>query len=335
MIRVCAPSRLHFGLLSLPGDESSSGRCFGGVGLMVRGPGLRLTARPAAIWSAEGPLAERALDFARRLAASWSGEAVPPQQLLVERAAAEHVGLGSGTQLALSVARVIQLVGGGQEIDATGLARWTGRGLRSGLGLYGFRQGGFLVDGGKHGPEAVAPLVARQAFPQTWRLVLVIPAGGQGLHGAAEVQAFRRLGNRPASGRTDSLCRLVLLGLLPALVESDLPAFGEALYEFNRRVGETFAVVQGSCYATAQVEDVVNYLRRQDVRGTGQSSWGPTVFALVEDEQRANALAQDLRQRYALNAAEVITTAACNRGAVTAEVADELADATTPALPDP
>src|SRR5207248_2034095 len=101
-----------------------------------------------------------------------------------------------------------------------------------------------------------------------------------GLHGLAEGQAFERLSRQAvASARTDALCRLVLLSLLPALAERDVAAFGEALYEFNRLVGEAFVPVQGGVYAGPRVEALVSFLRGQGVRGVTQSSWGPAVCA--------------------------------------------------------
>src|SRR5207244_3042946 len=101
----------------------------------------------------------------------------------------------------------------------------------------------------------VAPLLARCDFPDDWRILLVLPRGLQGVHGVAESEAFSQLSHNP--GVTDMLCRLVLLGLLPALHERDLPAFGEALYEFNRRVGEVFRPWQGGVYAHPQSEALV------------------------------------------------------------------------------
>jgi predicted sugar kinase len=110
------------------------------------------------------------------------------------------------------------------------------------------------------------------------------------------------------------MCRLALLGLVPAVVEGDLAAFGEALFDFNRRCGEAFAPVQGGIYASPAVADLVAFFRRQGVRGVGQSSWGPTVFAVVPDAEEADALSRRLRER-GPGPAEVVITAACNRGA--------------------
>jgi predicted sugar kinase len=103
--------------------------------------------------------------------------------------------------------------------------------------------------------------------------------------------------------------------MLPALSESDCRAFGEALYDFNRRVGELFAPVQGGPYAHPLLAELVAYVRSQGVPGVGQSSWGPTTFAIVP-EDRANELAKSVRERFHLSDGEVIVTSACNTGAV-------------------
>jgi beta-RFAP synthase len=332
MIRIRAASRLHFGLLSLPPGELSPGarpaesadalptRHFGGVGLMVQDPGIRVAAQEAPSWSASGPLAERALAYAGRcaaaLAAEGAGAAPPPLHLLVESTAPEHAGLGTGTQLGLAVAQALAAACGLTRCAAADLARWAGRGARSALGVHGFARGGLLVEAGKTSPEALAPLVARVNFPEEWPIVLVLPGEAQGLHGLGETQAFARLAaDGLPQARTDRLCRLVLLGLLPTLAERDLTAFGEALFEFNRLVGEAFRPAQGGVYAHRRSAEIVAFLRRQGIRGVGQSSWGPALFAVTPDLERTAALAQDLRRHFGLPPGEVLVTGAANSGA--------------------
>src|SRR2546428_6384891 len=70
-----APARLHFGVLDLRGDL---GRRFGGVGAAGPSPSLLLEARPAPTLSAEGPVADRALEFARRFAGHYGLAAAGP-----------------------------------------------------------------------------------------------------------------------------------------------------------------------------------------------------------------------------------------------------------------
>ncbi len=325
MIRVQAPSRLHFGLLSIPagthwpnrhGEETLPARRFGGVGLMIESPGVRLTVQPAPEWAATGPLGERALGYARRFVQTVPAEVVQPQRLEIEASAPEHAGLGSGTQLGLAVARALAAAFGMANLGTVELARRIGRGRRSALGIYGFERGGFLVEGGKLQPDTIAPLLAHVPFPEAWQVVLALPQGEQGLHGPEESRAFQCLYERGASPTvTDALCRLVLLGMLPALAEQDLNAFGEAVYDFNARVGEVFAPVQGGTYASPRLAELVSFVRQQGVRGVGQSSWGPAVFAVTADAEQAEDLVQRLRTRFQLPSTEAFRTGGSRCGA--------------------
>ncbi len=314
MIEITTPGRLHVGLLN-PGPAGPGGRRFGGAGLMIRAPGVRLRAEPAADWSAEGPLAGRAIAFARRFAAALaaeSGAAVPPQRLAIEEAPPEHVGLGSGTQLGLAVARALALAAGRPDLSAADLARLVGRGLRSAVGAHGFAGGGFVVDAGHGGEGGLAPLVARVAVPEGWRVVLALPPDPAAWHGGRERRAFDLLAARPSA--TDRMCRLLLLGVLPALAGGDLDAFGEALHEYNVRAGEAFAPAQGGTYSTPRVAELVAFIRSQGVKGTGQTSWGPAVFAVAGDEDRARALADRLHDHFGPEVSTRVSPP-CNRGA--------------------
>jgi beta-RFAP synthase len=312
MLRIRTGSRLHFGLFSL-GDGP---RRFGGVGLMIDEPGIQMCATPAREWwTAEGPLAARVLEFAHALVASRSSPRVTPQHFHIGRAAAEHAGLGTGTQLGLATARLLTEACGLRE-ETAALALRVGRGLRSGLGVHGFEHGGFLVEAGKHS-NSLAPLVAKVPFPDDWRIVVVISPTATGLHGVPERQAFARLAEHPTSAsQTDSLCRLTLLGMLPALQERDVQTFGEALYEFNVRVGVMFGPVQGGIYSNNAVGEIVTFLRGLGVAGVGQSSWGPAVFAVAGDKDRADALTARVRRRFtSLPESSVFVARAMNRGA--------------------
>ena len=119
MIRVVAPSRLHFGLFHVPaaGEAQPGERAFGGVGLMIDSPGVVVvTAQPADSWQFEGPLASRAQAFAMRFAQSLPEADRRPFQVLVERCPAEHTGLGVGTQLGLAVAKALAVAIGRRAI---------------------------------------------------------------------------------------------------------------------------------------------------------------------------------------------------------------------------
>jgi beta-RFAP synthase len=194
------------------------------------------------------------------------------------------------------------------------LAQRVGRGARSALGIHGFARGGFLIDGGKSRPDVVGTLAARADFPADWRMLLVTPESRPGLAGSAEIDAFGKLPGM--SGATcDHLCRIVLAELLPAVLEADFKACGEALYEFGENVGEYFAPVQGGVYADAEMAELVAHLRQRGVRGVGQTSWGPTIFALCSNANEAAALVHDLAECGRWNDCRMCLAAPLNTGA--------------------
>jgi beta-ribofuranosylaminobenzene 5'-phosphate synthase len=288
-IFVEAPARLHFGVLDLRGRL---GRCFGGLGAAIPSPSLLLEVKPADRVTAQGPDADRAVEFAGRWLAYWglAGGA----DLRVHRAIPSHSGLGSGTQLGLAVARALaELHGLGT--DPVELAHSTGRGRRSAIGTWTFALGGFIVEGGrKPGSEKIAPLLARFPIPSTWQCVVAVPHGGRGLSGDAEAQAFEQLPS-PPDREVERVAHLVLMQLLPALVDADLPSFGDALSKVQRLTGSWFAAQQGGIFAPGPTEQLVTEMAERGAVGVGQSSWGPAAYGVVDSEEAATRLAQRVR----------------------------------------
>jgi beta-RFAP synthase len=270
-------------MLAVAGDGP---RRFGGVGVAVSGPAVVVEARPADELSVEGAEAERALAFARRchdaLGLQGGGhlrivEAIPP-----------HVGLGSGTKLALAVAQALVALHG-RTVAAPALAEAVGRAARSSVGLWTFALGGLVVEGGvRRDRERPSPLLARHAVPDEWRIVLVVPAAEPGLSGTAENQAFARL--VPSAERSAEIAQLVLTSLLPALVEQDVEEFGGALTHVQQLVGDAFAEVQGGHFHPRSGA-LVEALLAGGAAGAGQSSWGPAVYGVVGSDAAGRALA--------------------------------------------
>ena len=282
-VRVEAPARLHLGMLDVVG---SGARRFGGLGAAVSRPAAVVEASPSDDVTAEGPDAERALAVARRCreVLGLAGGA----RIRVLEAIPAHVGLGSGTKLALAVTAALAALAG-QTPEPPALARAAGRSARSAVGLWTFVLGGLVVEGGvRPGIELPAPLLAQHAMPDDWLCVLAIPSAEPGLSGAAEEEAFARL--RPDPDRAALIAQLVLSSLLPGLAEHDLTEFGAALTRIQRLVGEAFAPVQGGVFHPRSGA-LVEALLRLGAAGAGQSSWGPAVYGVVGDEQAGRELA--------------------------------------------
>lgn len=305
-VQVQTGCRLHFGPLAVGAER---GRSFGGVGLMVDQPGFELLAAPAAtdqISAADDfrEVVARSLSTVREHACGLVSEGL---ELGLRRTVPRHFGLGSGTQLALAVA---QAAAGGTVIPATQLARWTGRGARSAIGIYGYEYGGFLVDAGKSAADELGALAARVAFPAEWRVLLWRPSGSGGLSGAAERDAFGRMPPMSAAV-TDRLCGIVLREMLPSLAAREWQSFSQGLRRYGDLVGAHFAPAQGGVWAHPRGAEVVNWWAQQGVHGAAQSSWGPTIAAIAPDE----AAAEVIRQRWPFAAGELSVTRPRNRGA--------------------
>lgn len=307
-VAVSAPARLHLGFLDLAGDL---GRRFGSLGLAIDGIETRVSAQPAGRLTVEGPDAARAERYVRAMAEAFGlSDRIA---LRVERAIPAHAGLGSGTALALAVGAAMAR----GRIEAATIATALGRGRRSGIGIAAFREGGLILDGGQGEKPLPPPILARHAFPPEWRVLLVLDEGFQGKHGGEELAAFARLTPFPAATAAE-LCRLVLMQALPALIERDVDRFGAAVTRLQAAVGDHFAPAQGGRFSSAAVAEALGWLQDRGVGGVGQSSWGPTGFAIVGDEARAQALAEDARARFA-GRLRFMTCRGRNRGALVEE----------------
>jgi predicted sugar kinase len=121
------------------------------------------------------------------------------------------------------------------------------------------------------------------------------------------------------AGRVGRICRLTLMQVAPAALGGDIRAFGAAVTEIQELVGEYFAPRQGGRFATETGCEVIELARARGAAGVGQSSWGPTVFALVRGEPAGHGLADDLRGAFGERLASVVVSRARNRGASCSE----------------
>lgn len=290
-VRVSAPSRLHFGLMSL---GHRAGRKYGGVGLMIDAPGVRLRARRADRFRVVGALRERVEVFAGRFAKAVNASGPGQVEIDVESAPPDHVGLGTGTQLGLAVAAALNVFHETPFESVTELARSVGRGRRSAVGVHGFAEGGFLVEFGRRWRDRIAPLEYRVATPNAWRFVLVRPRRHEGLSGTVEERAFAALPEM-SSEMTRALQTEVQERMVPAIGREDFAAFGESLYRYGAMAGKAFAPSQGGSFASAELEALVKRIRSWGFAGVAQSSWGPTLAVVVRDDGEAGALIDRVR----------------------------------------
>jgi beta-ribofuranosylaminobenzene 5'-phosphate synthase len=81
---------------------------------------------------------------------------------------------------------------------------------------------------------------------------------------------------------------------MPGLLTGDIEEFGLALTEIQREIGSTFAPQQGGVYHP-RAAPLVEELQALGVGAVGQSSWGPTVYGIVDGPGLAADVADGLR----------------------------------------
>ena len=288
-VEVITSARLHMGFYHLCGEISK----FGSLGMRLNAPSTHITLVKSNKMLIDASNRESVTTIVKILVDALNIK--PNFSLIMHDSIPAHTGLGSGTQLALALgAGLNQLFN--LDISLAQIASVAKRGKRSGIGLAAFERGGVIVDSGVIDDE-LPQIALRQAFPDNWRVLLVTDSASIGVHGKAELQAFKQL--KPAQ---NSLQDMVFNYMIPALQRSDLLAFGSYMQDLQAYNGEYFAPVQGGHYASRDVAEVLAWLQNNGAPCMGQSSWGPTGFAILSSAEHAESLKNQAQLAFASKA---------------------------------
>ncbi len=302
-----APARLHMGFIDISGVL---GRRFGSIGVALNELGVSMRLIQSDQLTVQGIQNQRARGYAELFFDAFNIDA--GAEIVIDRAIPEHSGLGSGTQLALSIGVGLnRLFGLNKTLEE--LVLLMGRGNRSGIGIGAFCRGGLVVDGGRSDDTVIPPVISQLQMPEGWRFILVLDKTVHGIHGDNEVQAFDSLPEFP-SHLVAHLCHLVFMRGLPAVVEDDLPVFGEVITELQACVGDHFAAHQGGRFTSQIVEQAVQWLGSQGAVGLGQSSWGPTGFCMVNGGNQARQLIDQAINQFGDSNIEFKLVSVCDTG---------------------
>lgn len=278
-MRVSTGSRLHFGLIDLNGEL---GRVDGGIGLSIKQPSVEIEAELSDEVDVSGPMNARAINAIESVLNEINGDPIKAE---IISSIPQHVGLGSGTQIALSAALLTSKLNG-EDIYPKRLASIVNRGGTSGIGTAAFSEGGFILDGGhklsnKKGylPSSASnvpppPVLARLEFPD-WDIRVFLP-DGKGAFGSDELQTFQEVCPIPGD-EVMELSRIILMKLMPSIVESDFTAFREGIIQ-----------VQKTGFKKDEIERqpaskrIIHKLWDQGY-AAGLSSLGPAVYAISPD----------------------------------------------------
>jgi beta-ribofuranosylaminobenzene 5'-phosphate synthase len=284
---------------------------------MIDNPRTILSAHQASadLVRSDGSTSKRVMEFLHHIRTALPDHFQVPCEIDVKEIIPSHRGFGSGTQLGLAVALAAAIVANQPEPSLEELAYRTGRGLRSAIGIHGFRQGGFLVDGGRIESNKLGTLVTRVDFPLEWRFVLASPQQAIGLSGDAEQTAFARQTAMPRQ-LTGELCRIVLMEWLPSVIEADFARCGDAMFEYGKAVGEFFSPTQGGVFSHPRMAVWADKVQQRGVRGVAQTSWGPTLAALCSSDAMAKQLQSDFAEDSTWNDCSFQVVSPLNRGAL-------------------
>ena len=293
------PSRLHMTLIDLNG---SYGRADGGIGLTIAKPNLCL----------KGEESERgiAIDFNEKISntdikkecitkISDSANKICSYFNLdcgfhfeVEEAYLPHSGLGSGTQLSLATAKLIcEHIG--KDLSGAELGNIVGRGGTSGVGIFSFDKGGFIVDGGHNLkekgtflPSAASPakppqLIGRYDFPEDWGVFIAIPQANHSVTGDKEIDLFQKYCPVPVRD-VEQLSHLIFMNLLPFLLEKDIESFGSVI---NKIQNLGFKKVEVGLQPQ-KVKSLMENIRELGAYGAGMSSFGPTIYGIIDKKNQ-------------------------------------------------
>lgn len=226
------------------------------------------------------------------------------EQLRVEEmeSVRPHIGLGSLTQLKLSILRAVRLYKG-QSLDEVSIPRELRIGATSGIGLGTFLYGGFILEGGYrvnpssqkavNGEESghSAPILARYELPQDWGVLLAVPKSLQSISGSQEEEFFDSITPIPRN-ETREIAYHILLGVLPAIREADFGGFVESVKLICQLGSKPHELrLNPSCLP------IVNAL--ESAFGFGSiSSLGPTCYTFFERCRYDNSIVRDLELRF-------------------------------------
>lgn len=338
-VRITTPSRLHLTLLDLNG---SLGRIDGGIGVTLQEPNIIVDGRISRSGSleivAQGAWEEIINDICITIYKNQPDLERSIEIELVQPYPA-HTGLGSKTQLATAIAYIICILSGREDLlTPTTLASIVSRGGTSGIGYKAFFDGGFILDGGHQYGEnrektSFLPSSASKAnpavtllrtdFPENWYFLLILLEGLEGAHDAHEVNIFQQYCPIQLE-EVQKLSHLILMQTLPGLVTGDIQAFGESLYKIQS-IG--FKKIEVDIQVP-QIRGLIDFLMKKGAYGAGMSSFGPVVYALVDNKERAFRLAQKCEEFLDNIETSFIITKASNSGA---QISLKRADESSPA----
>ncbi len=187
----------------------------------------------------------------------------------------KHIGLGSGTQLKLSIEELVsKYYGIDEDINIFN------RTYRSGIGINSYRRGGFIIDSPKKDLYN-SHMIFKNSFPASWKVILLFDSKKRGLHGKTEKSFFSSLNS---NNLRKQLSDIAINEIIPAILYKDFNIFANGLTQFQKLNHLFYSSVQKSMYLSLDIAKVIKHINKLFNVGVGQSSWGPTSYMFVNSK---------------------------------------------------
>ena len=273
-VKIVANARLHFGFLNL---KSSRPYSYGGMGLSIDNhPTILRVSRASKFKSnLKKTLRDKIFNFLcnNSLSKKICIDCIESPQ--------KHIGLGSGTQLILSIEEAIsKFYRFNENIN------FFKRNYRSGVGINSYKNGGFIVDSPKNNLLA-NEIIFKTKFPKEWKIILLFDSEAKGLHGSSESRFFS---TDTTISLRKKLSDLTLNEIIPSIIYKDFDTFARSLTKFQDLNSLFYSSIQKSNYLSHDIAKVIKKVSMNFNVAAGQSSWGPTSYMLIESKNIHNGI---------------------------------------------
>ncbi|MEM3832350.1 MAG: hypothetical protein QW128_01950 [Thermoprotei archaeon] len=299
MLLIETGSRIHLGFF----NTINSYTAYGSIGMSLKEPSYMMSVDVHDSILIENDKSDRVLPICQQIVRLLN---IGGLKIRVFDEIPSHVGFGSTTQLKLalgvSASRLYNL-----RMSVRDLAGLVGLGFASGIGIASFEDGGFIIDSGRFlsenkiippvtGSNDIPKVISRIKIPTSWRFILATPLHKKGF--SEDNERIIMMNPRPMPPSISSeISRLILTGLIPAILWNNPKLFGKFLTKIQFMVGEYFKPIQGGIFCCEETEFIVKTLISLGAYGAGQSSWGPTAYGIIDNDQLAKRILNKLKHR--------------------------------------
>ncbi len=287
-LSITSPSRLHLGFY---GFDDNYGYKYGSMGLAVNAYKTSLYIKKSKSFDSNIPkkFTDPILKYLKlnKISSNFKIDLLsnPPS----------HIGLGSGSQLSLCLAKSI-FTYLGIKISINDIAHIYNRGERSGTGIRIFDKGGFVVDACKKA-NTIPETMFNSKFPSKWKIILINDNSLKGTSGNKEIKFFNQSIKLSKQYKSE-LSHIALRGILPSIIYKDFSNFSKNISEFQRITSLFYKDKQKGVFLSPDISEIMKYIGNYDDLGMGQSSWGPMSYIFVESNLHAKELISIIQNKF-------------------------------------